>query len=442
MALLVFKVTLLFLFPLVAMPLMRRATAAARHLICAGAMLASLCLPLTLLLPDKAAPIRVSTITFLVAASSQPSRSVSPLPTVLAILWMLGAALCLLRLAVAYWRMSRVLAAAIPADGFSWSDVSVPMVAGIRRPVILMPLHSNAWPAPQIAAALRHERAHIERKDLWTSLIAHLACAFFWFHPAAWAVALRMRREQESACDDAVLNSGFEPASYAEALLATVRQITSTSVIGCHMTQKPLKSRIARIFEGEMPRITTPATLRRAALCLLAVAVVIGLLNGNPRVRAAEQKVLLAQAAPAPVPPPAAAPESRPAQAPSPAHLPATQPNNAQSSDPKPAAPDTANPSEHVYRVGDGVRPPSITSMVDPIYTEEARDAKIAGNVTLSVVIGVDGRAHDITVIRGLDPGLDASAIVAVQQWEFRPGTKDGENVAVQAQVEVNFRLL
>ena len=60
----------------------------------------------------------------------------------------------------------------------------------------------------------------------------------------------------------------------------------------------------------------------------------------------------------------------------------------------------------------------------------------------LSVVIGTDGLAHDINVVSGIDSGLDLNAVAAVQKWQFQPGTKDGEPVAVRAQIEVNFRLL
>jgi protein TonB len=78
---------------------------------------------------------------------------------------------------------------------------------------------------------------------------------------------------------------------------------------------------------------------------------------------------------------------------------------------------------------------------VDPQYTEEARKAKISGTVTLTMTIGVDGMAHDISVVRSLDSGLDLKAVEAVQQWHFNPGKKDGEAVPVLATIEINFRL-
>jgi TonB family protein len=101
-----------------------------------------------------------------------------------------------------------------------------------------------------------------------------------------------------------------------------------------------------------------------------------------------------------------------------------------------------ADKSDQVYKVGDGVTSPSVISKVDPQYTEDARKEKIAGSVMLSMVIGTDGMAHDISVLQSLDPGLDRRAAEAVEQWHFAPGTLKGEPVAVRAVVEVNFKLL
>jgi outer membrane biosynthesis protein TonB len=45
-------------------------------------------------------------------------------------------------------------------------------------------------------------------------------------------------------------------------------------------------------------------------------------------------------------------------------------------------------------------------------------------------------------VIRPLGLGLEEKAMEAVALWQFRPGRKDGQPVTVEAQIEVNFRLL
>jgi protein TonB len=93
------------------------------------------------------------------------------------------------------------------------------------------------------------------------------------------------------------------------------------------------------------------------------------------------------------------------------------------------------------YRVGGGVSAPRATFSPDPEYSEEARKAKYQGTVVLWVVVGPDGKPHDIRVQRTLGMGLDEKAIEAVRQWKFEPAKKDGSPVAVQINVEVNFRL-
>ncbi len=94
-----------------------------------------------------------------------------------------------------------------------------------------------------------------------------------------------------------------------------------------------------------------------------------------------------------------------------------------------------------IFRVGGGVSAPKAIYAPDPEYSEEARKAKWQGTVVLWVVVGADGRPHDIKVQRSLGLGLDEKAVEAVKQWKFEPARKDGQPVAVQINVEVNFRL-
>lgn len=94
------------------------------------------------------------------------------------------------------------------------------------------------------------------------------------------------------------------------------------------------------------------------------------------------------------------------------------------------------------YRVGGGVSAPGVLFKVEPEYSEEARKAKFQGTVVLAIVVDPSGKARDIRVVRPLGLGLDEKAIEAVMKWRFKPGMKDGQPVAVQATVEVNFRLL
>jgi TonB family protein len=94
-----------------------------------------------------------------------------------------------------------------------------------------------------------------------------------------------------------------------------------------------------------------------------------------------------------------------------------------------------------VYRVGGGVSAPRVLSRSDPAYTPEANAAKVEGTVLLSIVIGTDGMAHDVNVVKALGSGLDEQAVIAVQKWHFQPAEKDGQPVKARAQIEVNFKI-
>lgn len=57
------------------------------------------------------------------------------------------------------------------------------------------------------------------------------------------------------------------------------------------------------------------------------------------------------------------------------------------------------------------------------------------------IVIGQDGKARDVKVVRPLGMGLDEKAIEAISSWRFEPASKDGKPVAAAVKVEVTFRL-
>ncbi len=94
-----------------------------------------------------------------------------------------------------------------------------------------------------------------------------------------------------------------------------------------------------------------------------------------------------------------------------------------------------------VFRVGGGVSAPRVLYQPDPEYSEEARKAKYQGTCVLWLIVDQSGRPRDVKIARSLGMGLDEKAIEAVRQWKFEPAMKDGRPVAVQINVEVNFRL-
>jgi len=96
---------------------------------------------------------------------------------------------------------------------------AMPMALGTRRPAILIPATADAWPDDRRRAVILHELAHVARFDCLTQTAAFVACAMYWFHPAVWWVARRLRIERELACDDRVLAAGTRARDYAGHLL-------------------------------------------------------------------------------------------------------------------------------------------------------------------------------------------------------------------------------
>jgi TonB family protein len=107
-----------------------------------------------------------------------------------------------------------------------------------------------------------------------------------------------------------------------------------------------------------------------------------------------------------------------------------------------PAAPQDQYPAAGAAAPPDnGVRSPvKIVSFVAE-YSPQARLAKLQGTVTLGIVIGVDGKAHEIHVLQSLGLGLDENAIAAASKWRFVPGKKDRQPVAVETYALVHFSL-
>ena len=106
--------------------------------------------------------------------------------------------------------------------------ITVPIVWGFFRPVILLPPDATGWQTERLRAVLLHELAHIKRWDWLMQTIAQITCALYWFNPLVRFAAYQMRIEAEQACDDQVLNAGYQSTDYAQHLLDIVRNVKTT----------------------------------------------------------------------------------------------------------------------------------------------------------------------------------------------------------------------
>jgi len=77
---------------------------------------------------------------------------------------------------------------------------------------------------------------------------------------------------------------------------------------------------------------------------------------------------------------------------------------------------------------------------VIPEYPIIAKQLRLEGAVVLLATVGKDGRVEHVQPISG-PPLLVRPAMVAVEQWQYRPYLLNQEPVAVQTQITVNFVL-
>src|SRR4051794_30614598 len=76
---------------------------------------------------------------------------------------------------------------------------------------------------------------------------------------------------------------------------------------------------------------------------------------------------------------------------------------------------------------------------VQPIYPEAAKRNSITGTVWMEAIIGPDGRIHRLKILTSPDPNLSTAALVAAQQWEYRPYLVNGEPVTVKTTMKATF---
>jgi beta-lactamase regulating signal transducer with metallopeptidase domain len=128
------------------------------------------------------------------------------------------------------------------------SGVTVPMMVGWLKPIVLLPAAVLAGLAPaQIEALLAHELAHVRRHDYVVNLLQSVVETLLFYHPAVWWVSRHVRVEREHCCDDLAV-AMCDRLAYATALgdLAALSAPASPALAA---TGGPLVDRIRRIVE-------------------------------------------------------------------------------------------------------------------------------------------------------------------------------------------------
>jgi TonB family protein len=365
---------------------MRRGSAAFRHLVWLCAFGALLILPAGSLLPPSTVPAAI----FPVAIVERPdvaalTPNMSNLSNIGFATWLCGALFLLAKLIVDYMRGLRLLENSHPVDSNGRYGVAIsealagPVAWGIGSRRMLLPDAARSWDSERLRIVLLHESGHLRRHDCWAILIVEIASAVYWCNPLVWFAAAQLRRQQEQAVDDEVINSGIDPTTYADQLLAIAKVARAPKLAAGAFGRSDLAVRIQAILDPRRNRAMLSRSMILASVAgLLAITIPVASMQ-------AERKI---------------------------------------------------------YKATDaGVIKPRPIDKPNPKYTDEAKEAKIQGTVKLSAIIDIDGKAHEIKVEEGIDDGLDANAVSAVQMWRFEPARKAGEPVPVSVQIEINFTL-
>jgi bla regulator protein blaR1 len=278
-----------------------------------------------------------------------------------------------------------------------------PGIFGILRPLLLWPAGiSHQLQDAHLEAILAHEVQHVRRRDNLAAAMHMVVEASFWFHPVVWWLGARLVEERERACDEEVLRLGNEPEIYAESILKTC-EFCVASPLACvsGVTGADLKQRIVRIMtQRSVDKLGFLKKLLLVAISTGAVAApIIGGLIKAP--------VATAQA---------------------------TQTNRERASS------NFAEPQQ-IYHIGGDVSAPKLIFAPDPEFTEKARRAKYQGVCVISTVVDAQGNPTQVQVVRHLGMGLDKKAVEAVKKYRFTPAMRLGNPVAVQVNIEVNFRV-
>ena len=215
---------------------------------------------------------------------------------VLAVIWAIGAALLLWRFRRGWSLLLRRLDKAPPATAetlemlaavatrMNWphavdcrqSDaVAAPVVAGVRRPMIVVPADfESSLPQEERRMLLAHELAHLIRRDPWWNALQCLIETFLFWHPAVLWISRCIRHERELCADELAVRQMDDRQGLAHALGHLAESRTSSACFAVGANSGSLLRRVQALLGDAFPlRLQLP----RLILSLLVLAITLRL---------------------------------------------------------------------------------------------------------------------------------------------------------------------
>lgn len=263
--------------------------------------------------------------------------------------------------------------------GIWWHPgVTHPVSFGIRRPLILLPLHARTLRREALEAVIHHEALHVARRDWAWQVVEELVRAVLWFHPGIWWTIDRLRLSREEAIDAVVA-----PRHGRRIYMETLMQLAETlprPVPATGFGRRHLVRRMRALAERAPARVPGWRDYLAPGVLLVASLVGVSCFSEQQRVFSSEEEGVTL---------PSVIREVRP---------------------------DYTQAAMEAGIEGDVL----LTAVVGPDGTVYEVD----------IVDSLDAEL-----------GLDESAVEAAGQWRFEPGTVDGEPVAVKVNMEFRFAL-
>ena len=209
--------------------------------------------------------------------SPAPGASANPLQiwiSIMAAVWLAGAAALLLYSAISYWRLRRrVREAVILRDNIYQSEnAGSPFVLGIIQPKIYLPYSVDSG---ALAYVIAHEQAHIRRGDHWWKPLGFLLLTVHWFNPLLWLSYILLCRDIELACDERVIREmgNEQRADYTQALVSC--SVSRRSIAACPLAfgEVGIKERVKSVMNYKKPAfwivLASVVVCAVAAVCFL-----------------------------------------------------------------------------------------------------------------------------------------------------------------------------
>jgi beta-lactamase regulating signal transducer with metallopeptidase domain len=166
-------------------------------------------------------------------------------------------------------------------------DVPGPVVCGLLRPVVLMPVtFANRVSEERLRTVLVHELAHIKRADLWVNFVQTLLLVVYFYHPLLWLVNAIVRRLREQAVDETVLVAlDADAGVYSTTLIDLAEMTFSRPILGLRLigiaeSRKALEGRIRHMMTRPKPR-TAKIGVWGALMIAAGAAVLLPMARGQ-----------------------------------------------------------------------------------------------------------------------------------------------------------------